>query len=356
MRVLYFASSKGIGFTYHLSDLANTLKSKDILFVSGEKEQFPGVFKKLDQAKAQRATINSLDTSKKIQHHIIHLAKIIKDFRPEAVHSQTNYQLLLAAILKPVFRYKIIQTIHAFNNGAGGIKQRLTKFYLISMCIFFANKVIFQSQYVENNFPKLKYKSCRLPMGFKGPDLTESKILNHSVGIIYAAKFHSAKNHRWLIDTLGPHLKNNDWRLILPGDGTQLDTIRELVKANGLDEWVNLPGWVDRTEMDRLYKMAHLAVVPSKSETLGHNIIEPLAYGLPVISFPVGIAPDIAGESPVVSCTDFYDKESMLDAIRAKLSTSESYHKLSIAALEYFNKHLTWDAHIIQYKNILNEL
>lgn len=356
MRTIYFASSKGIGFTYHFSEFAASLKSNETLFISGEMEQFPGIFKKLDQANVRRVNITALDTSKKILSHIVQLIRIVKQFKPELIHSQTNYQLLLAVILKPFFNYKIIQTIHAFNNGESGIKTRLTTLYIVFMCGIFVDKVIFQSKYVEDNFPKLKYKSCRLPMGFKGPDQTVSKILNHPVGIIYAAKFHSAKNHRWLIDTLGLHLKNNDWRLILPGDGAQLDTIRELVKANGLDEWVDLPGWVDRAEMDRLYKMAHLAVVPSKSETLGHNIIEPLAYGLPVISFPVGIAPDIAGESPVVSCTGFYDKESMLDSIREKLSASESYHKLSIAALDYFNKHLTWDAHIIQYKNILNEL
>ncbi|VVO95803.1 Glycosyltransferase Gtf1 [Pseudomonas fluorescens] len=356
MRVIYFASSKGIGFTYHFSDLANILKSKDTLFISGEKEQFPGIFKKLDQAKVQRISINSFDTSKKIIRHAICLAKTIKQFRPEVVHSQTNYQLFLAATLKPFFRYKIIQTIHSFNNGAGGIKQLLTRYYLTFMCLLFANKVIFQSKYVESNFASLKSKSSRLPMGFTGPVKKSPQVLGHSPVIIYAAKFHSAKNHKWLIETLGPLLQKNNWHLILPGDGEQLDVVRALVAKNNLSDWVSMPGWVDRIEIDKLYHQAHLAVIPSKSETLGHNIIEPLAYGIPVISFPVGIAPDIACESLAVTCISYYDAKALIHSIEKKLNTSENYHNHSIAALEYFNKHLTWNAHIIQYKSILNEL
>lgn len=356
-KVLYFASSKGIGFTGHLSDFAPLLSAAvNAVFVSGNKEQYPEIFKKLDELNITRETIETLDTSKNLATHIWGMIKILDKYAPEIVHSQTNYQLLISAILQPFFKYKIIQTIHAFNNGNKGVKMACTKFYLTIMCKIFATKVIFQSKYVEDNFTALKSKSHRLPMGYKGPDLTQSKLLTQPLRIIYAAKFHSAKNHKWLIETLGTHLEANNWQLVLPGDGVQLNSIRALVRENGLYDRVHLPGWVNRDEIDSLYKAAHIAVVPSNSETLGHNIIEPLSYAIPVISFPVGIAPDLARETSAVTCIPFYERNALIVALESTLSSSVKYGQLSEEASIFFRAKLTWNIHVKNYINILNEL
>lgn len=355
--ILYFSSSKNIGFTGHIHQCSLHLsKASSVVFISGENEQFPGIFKNLNGCSVSREEIRSLDTSKKFILHAWMLKKIIKKYNPRVVHSQTNYQLFLVALLKPFFKFKAIQTIHAFGNGSPGLKMIATKAYLTIMCKIFADAVIFQSQYVEDNFPALIKKSYRLPLGFNGPAIISNKSLSTSINIIYAAKFHTSKNHQWLIETLGTALKNNDWHLILPGDGEELDNIRKLVAARNLEDFVILPGWVDRAEMHKLYEAAHLAVVPSISETLGHNIIEPLSYGIPVISFPVGIAPDIASASPAVKCVPFDDRYEMLKAISNAVSSQCDYSATSKSALDYFQKNLTWEAHVEKYVKIANGL
>lgn len=232
----------------------------------------------------------------------------------------------------------------------------LTKAYLNVMCKIFADKIIFQSKYVEDNFAGLKHKSCRLPMGYEGPGKCQPKSLSQPISIIYAAKFHPAKNHKWLIENLACHLEVNNWLLILPGDGAELDNIRNLVTDKALTNRVHLPGWVNREDIDKLYQAAQIAVVPSNSETLGHNIIEPLSYGIPVISFPVGIAPDIANNSPVVTCVPFYNADALLEAIHNTIKSPDDYSKRSGDALSYFSSHLTWEAHIKQYEKIIDEL
>lgn len=355
--LLYFSSSKKIGFTGHLSDLAPLLANAiNTVFISGKTEQYPGIFKKLDGLNITRCTIETLDTSKNLAAHLWGMSNILNRNTPHIVHSQTNYQLLIAAILKPLFNYKIIQTIHAFNNGKKGIKMALTKAYLNVMCKIFADKIIFQSKYIEDNFAGLKHKSCRLPMGYEGPGKCQPKSLSQPISIIYAAKFHPAKNHKWLIENLACHLEVNNWLLILPGDGAELDNIRNLVTDKELTDRVHLPGWVNREDIDKLYQAAQIAVVPSSSETLGHNIIEPLSYGIPVISFPVGIAPDIANNSPVVTCVPFYNADALLEAIHNTIKSPDDYSKLSGYALSYFSSHLTWEAHIKQYEKIIDEL
>lgn len=357
-KVLYFASSRNIGFTAHLSDFAITPSSRiSFLYLSGEREQFPGVFKKLDGAKIKREIIKTLDTSRNIQRHVFRLKKIIAQFRPKVVHSQTNYQLLLSAILKPFYGYKIIQTIHYFGNGSNSAGSFLVKLYLKVMCLLFADVVIFQSEYVGENFRILKRKSFTLPMGFSSPSEVPQKSIpfNGPIRIIYAARFHHAKNHEWLINTITSSLEENNWELILPGNGEEYQKLLSQISLNN-NRKIKMPGLVDRLEIDRLYRQAHIAVVPSKSETLGHNIIEPLAYGIPVISFPVGIAPTIATRTSAVTCVPFFDKEAMLSAIKAKLENPSSYQQASIEALLYFRENLTWRTHMQHYERMITAL
>lgn len=356
-KVLYFSSSRNIGFTYHLAEFACRIgKRQNFLFVSGELEQFPGIFLKLDASGVNRVTIQALDTSKNIIKHLIALRALIKQFDPEIIHTQTNYQLLLISLLKPFHKFKIIQTIHAFGNGNGGLKMHAVKLYITAMSMMFTKKVIFQSSYVKKNFKYLSCKSCDLAMGFETPQTTKSKKTSLPLQIIYAAKFHEAKNHKWLITTLEPLLLLNLIKLNLPGDGELFESIKQLVADRNLSSKVSLSGWINRKEIATNYNEAHLAIVPSKSETLGHNIIEPLAYAIPVISFPVGIAPDISRESSAVQVIDFYAADQMLSLIKRYLNDAVSYEKDSKEALNYFHENLTWDMHIIKYKKILNEL
>lgn len=356
-KTLYFSSSRGIGFTYHFSEFACRIgQNEKFIFLSGELEQFPGIFSKLNSANVNRFVIPTLDTSKNIIKHLIGLRLLIKKYRPEIIHAQTNYQLLLVSLLKPFYKFKIIQTIHAFGNSNGGAKMHITKLYITSMCMIFAKKVIFQSSFVKNNFKYLLRKSCNLAMGFEVPQTRNSKKTHLPLRVIYAAKFHEAKNHKWLIESLEPLLVKNLITLTLPGNGELYEKTKQLVSDRNLSDKVKLTGWVNREEMATHYSESHLAIVPSKSETLGHNIIEPLAYGIPVISFPVGIAPDIAKESSSVKIIDFYAAQDMLKIVEEYLHNKSIYNASATEALNYFYRNLTWETHIKKYKNILNEL
>lgn len=357
-KVLYFASSKGIGFTGHLSDLAVCApKDGRFVFVSGDKEQFPGTFKKLYEYSVCNEVVQGLDTKKSILKHCIGLASIIKKHNLKILHSQTHYQLLISSILKLFFNVKVIQTIHAFNNGRGGVAQALTKLYISIMCFCFVDKVIFQCNYVAKNFPLLKRKGYFLPMGFqKLADGNSSDNSQKPFQLIYSAKFHAHKNHMWLIDNLMPLLKSKKIKLLLPGNGAYWDQVNNYVMSQGLSESVFLPGWINKDSMHDLYLNSYLAVVPSLSETLGHNIIEPLSYGIPVISFPVGIAPDIATVSQCVTVIDFGDADDFSRTVRVFIEDHQLYNDAAKEAASYFKKNLTWESYMNRYDNLVKSL
>jgi glycosyltransferase involved in cell wall biosynthesis len=81
-------------------------------------------------------------------------------------------------------------------------------------------------------------------------------------------------------------------RLICAGDG-DIDAIVKLVRSLGLGESVSCPGWLAPDETSRLLARAALFVLPSYAEGLPMALLEAMAWGIPVVSTPVGGIPQV---------------------------------------------------------------
>jgi glycosyltransferase involved in cell wall biosynthesis len=78
-----------------------------------------------------------------------------------------------------------------------------------------------------------------------------------------------------------------DCRFVLAGTGAMLPSLREAVRAAGLDDRVRLPGPVS-SPLD-LYRMVDAIVIPSRIEGLPLVLLEAMAAGKPVIAARVGM-------------------------------------------------------------------
>ncbi|MCD8091653.1 MAG: glycosyltransferase [Bacteroides sp.] len=72
-----------------------------------------------------------------------------------------------------------------------------------------------------------------------------------------------------------------------------MNHIRQMCTEYGIADNVIFLGRMPRQLLMSHLKNAFLALVLSKNETFGHNILEPLQLEIPVISTPTGIAPQI---------------------------------------------------------------
>jgi glycosyltransferase involved in cell wall biosynthesis len=75
-------------------------------------------------------------------------------------------------------------------------------------------------------------------------------------------------------------------RLIVVGDGADRERLGRLAPPN-----VELRGWVDDAELDRLYAACHAVIHPAIDD-FGIVPVEALAAGRPVVAFAEGGAPD----------------------------------------------------------------
>lgn len=83
-----------------------------------------------------------------------------------------------------------------------------------------------------------------------------------------------------------------DLTLVLCGDG-ETESVRENSKALGLDDILQIRGWVYGNDKKKLLLESTMLVLPSYEEGLPMSLLEAMNCGLPVISAKVGGVPDL---------------------------------------------------------------
>jgi glycosyltransferase involved in cell wall biosynthesis len=76
-------------------------------------------------------------------------------------------------------------------------------------------------------------------------------------------------------------------RLWVAGDGSELSRVKAFVRDHGI-QGVEFLGWIDGTDKYWTLLNADVYCLPSYSEGLPVSVLEAIAYGLPVITRPVG--------------------------------------------------------------------
>ena len=143
---------------------------------------------------------------------------------------------------------------------------------------------------------------------------------------VYLANFRPGKMHVWLVKALAPVLKRHpEARVLFCGKGAQavIDATVAAIREEQLDEQILLPGQIAREEVPWLLTHCNCAVVPSRSETFGHNFLEPMFAGLPVLGTRVGIGRDIIKDGETGYAFDLKRPTSVQD-VAEKVLTDRS--------------------------------
>lgn len=84
----------------------------------------------------------------------------------------------------------------------------------------------------------------------------------------------------------------SDWHATLGGDGAVAET-RDLVRDLDLGTRVSVPGWLSASDRNALLARSDFLVLPSYAENLPMVVLEAFAFGLPVITTPVGATAEV---------------------------------------------------------------
>lgn len=81
--------------------------------------------------------------------------------------------------------------------------------------------------------------------------------------------------------------QNNAIKLVIAGEGSQLNAAKEFTKKNNLMN-VHFLGNLKGKQLIQAFKNANIYILPTYSEGMPTSVLEAMAFGLPVITRPVG--------------------------------------------------------------------
>lgn len=205
----------------------------------------------------------SLSTSAKRKYPFFRLAK--------ALHKKTVIHLHCGTQINDIWN-SIYQTM--FEQCDCGI--------LLSESI----KANIEERVGKSNKLKVVYNPCPLIT-----DTTMYKKQNH---ILFSGTLYDGKGHLDLIRAFAKIAPNYpDWKVILAGNGEEKKARRTAYDL-GIENQVELLGWVDGAAKHRAFSEAKALCLPSYAEGFPMAVLDAWAYGLPVVTTPVGGIPDVA--------------------------------------------------------------
>jgi len=120
------------------------------------------------------------------------------------------------------------------------------------------------------------------------------------------------------------------FRIVIVGDGPELEPLVRLLERLGIEKQVSLAGFQRDTKP--YYAMATLVAVPSHSEGSPNVVLEAMAAGLPIVAKSVGGVPEILKEGVTGLLVPEGKPQWMAHAIRRVLCEPELRTRLGTAA------------------------
>lgn len=165
------------------------------------------------------------------------------------------------------------------------------------------------------------------------PDILPSPYTDAGREILYAGMLNRNKGYADLIRAFARvAARYPDWKLTIAGAG-ELGKARRLVADLGLTARVSFPGWVRGEEKDRLFRRASVFCLPSHQEGFPMAVLDAWAYGLPVVSTPVGGLRDRLADGENVLFFTPGDVAGLADRLERSLSDGACRARLSEASL-----------------------
>lgn len=108
---------------------------------------------------------------------------------------------------------------------------------------------------------------------------------------------------------------NSKSKIFIAGGGSCEEKAKAFVNQNNMSHYVNFKGWVTGDELEDLFKITDVLILPSWAEGFPNAVIEAMASGLAVIVSEVGNVPDILTNESEAILIKPKDRHSLKNAI-----------------------------------------
>ena len=141
-----------------------------------------------------------------------------------------------------------------------------------------------------------------------------------------------------------------DWQLTLCGDGSELESLRELAKDLGINQKVTFTGWV--SPLWSQYHQGDLFVLPSRYEGFPSAMLEAMASELAVVAVDAGGGVRDAIRHQENGFLVENNDQALIDGIR-ELATNPILRGCLASAAGEVSEIFSWEKMVDQYEQLL---
>ncbi len=139
-------------------------------------------------------------------------------------------------------------------------------------------------------------------------------LANHN--FLYIGRFSKEKNILLLLKAYKRLKTENNWGLVLIGDGPQSEDITNYIEQNNIRN-VCIPGFQQKEDVPKFLAVSDLFILPSTSEPWGLVVNEAMAAGLPIlVSRRCGCHPELVKEGINGFSFDPFDDNELFSLMR----------------------------------------
>lgn len=173
--------------------------------------------------------------------------------------------------------------------------------------------------------------------------------------VLYACRLeHPGKNHVRLLEAFARSALRDTHDLVLSGkDWGAQARIEEARARLGIEDRVDLVGFISRDELSRLTQDADVVAVAGLFEGFGLPAAEALAFGRPVACSDTGSLPEVVG--PLAALFDPHDADSMARALTRAAQDQELRRRCRQEGPDWVRR-FSWDRCAEQVAQSLQEV
>lgn len=158
----------------------------------------------------------------------------------------------------------------------------------------------------------------------------------HQNTILFCGRFTDNKRADILIKAFGKIYQNHPgWKLQFLAKGPEEDDCRLLINQLGIEDKVEMPGFVYGEELADYYRHAGIFCLCSHYEGFPMVVLEAWAYGVPVITTPVGALPDVVKEGQNGYLYDIDDVDTLAHKLDMLIANKELRSQMSYYCIEF---------------------
>jgi len=140
-------------------------------------------------------------------------------------------------------------------------------------------------------------------------------------------------------------------RMIIAGEGNELESLRQLVQGLGIEDKVVFLGAVPHDKVLEHYQKANVFVLPSLNEGMSNTMLEALACGLPIVATDTGGTKELVRDGKNGLIVKMKDSHDLVEKIEKIMLDRELEKRMGVAS-RLMAEELSWGKVAGQYVDL----